>query len=266
MLSGKAPLALNTSPEAAFRSDRTLLRFASPETVTNAFLHCEERKVDKAGCISFMGKKYEVGLTFIGCTVDVIYDPTATDELTIEYKGHAPFKVKELVIGERTGKRPGLPEHLRQKAPESSRLLAAAGKKHQQKREEIIPAVSYRVVRKGMKQMFESFYGFARTPFSRDIPTDHLYPSVMLEETIGRLEYAAERQLFAVLTGDSGTGKTTAIRRFKDSLNPSRFMVMYLADSSSLPGTFTRACWNNWAVRPGSIAEMPSASCTGKSN
>jgi len=143
--------ALNTSPEAAFRSDRTLLRFASPETVTNAFLHCEERKVDKAGCISFMGKKYEVGLTFIGCTVDVIYDPTATDELTIEYKGHAPFKVKELVIGERTGKRPGLPEHLRQKAPESSRLLAAAGKKHQQKREEIIPAVSYRVVRKGDK-------------------------------------------------------------------------------------------------------------------
>ena len=60
--------------------------------------------------------------------------------------------------------------------------------------------------------MFESFYGFTRTPFTRDIPTDQLYPSVMLEETIGRLEYAAERQLFAVLTGDSGTGKTTAIR------------------------------------------------------
>lgn len=86
--------------------------------------------------------------------------------------------------------------------------------------------------------MFESFYGFARTPFSRDIPTDHLYPSVMLEETIGRLEYAAERQLFAVLTGDSGTGKTTAIRRFKDSLNPSRFMVMYLADSKLTPRHF----------------------------
>jgi len=32
-----------------------------------AFLHCEERKVDKAGCISFTGKKYEVSLPFIGC-------------------------------------------------------------------------------------------------------------------------------------------------------------------------------------------------------
>ena len=65
------------------------------------------------------------------------------------FRSHAPFKVKQLVIGERTGKRPRLPEHFKQEVPESSRLLTAAGKKHQQKREEIIPAVSYRVVRKG---------------------------------------------------------------------------------------------------------------------
>lgn len=42
----------------------------------------------------------------------------------------------------------------------------------------------------------------------------------MLEETLGRLNYAAERQLFAVITGDCGTGKTTTIRRFKDVLDP----------------------------------------------
>jgi hypothetical protein len=52
------------SPEAAYRSDRMPLRFADPETLANAFLHCETCKVDKSGCISFMGKKYEVGLTF----------------------------------------------------------------------------------------------------------------------------------------------------------------------------------------------------------
>ena len=49
--------------------------------------------------------------------------------------------------------------------------------------------------------MFESFYGLERTPFSRDIPTDQLYQSHMLEETLGRLEYTAQRQMFAVLTG-----------------------------------------------------------------
>ena len=86
--------------------------------------------------------------------------------------------------------------------------------------------------------MFEKFHGLSRTPFSRDIPTDQLYRSIMLEETLGRLEYAAERQLFAVVTGDCGTGKTTTIRRFKDMLNPSKFTLMYLADSKLTPRHF----------------------------
>jgi len=86
--------------------------------------------------------------------------------------------------------------------------------------------------------MFETFYGLARTPFSRAIPTDQLYPSVMLEEILSRLEYAAERQLFAVITGDCGTGKTTSIRRFNDMLDTARFKVMYLADSNLTPRHF----------------------------
>lgn len=86
--------------------------------------------------------------------------------------------------------------------------------------------------------MFETFYGLSRTPFSRDIPTDQLYQSLMLEETLGRLVYAAERQLFAVVTGDCGTGKTTAVRRFKDFLDEAKFTVMYLADSKLTPRHF----------------------------
>jgi general secretion pathway protein A len=86
--------------------------------------------------------------------------------------------------------------------------------------------------------MFEQFYEFTNTPFSRDIPTEKLYPSVMMEETLGRLQHAAERQLFAVVTGDCGTGKTTTIRRLKDCLDSSRFMMMYLADSKLTPRHF----------------------------
>lgn len=86
--------------------------------------------------------------------------------------------------------------------------------------------------------MFESFYGLSRTPFTRDIPTEELYESVMLDETLGRLEYAAERQLFAVITGDCGTGKTTTIRRFAETLDPARFKIMYLSDSKLTPRHF----------------------------
>src|SRR5574344_2972029 len=91
---------------------------------------------------------------------------------------------------------------------------------------------------KGAAKMFEPFYALSHTPFSRDIATDQLYSSIMLEEILGRLEYAAQRQLFAVITGDCGTGKTTIIRKFKDYLDSSQYLVMYLADSQLTPRHF----------------------------
>lgn len=138
----------NKSPDMAYRSDKKALKFISPETLANAFLHCAERKVDKAGCISFMGKKYEVGLSFIGCKVDVVYDPADTSQLTIEYDGHTPWTAKLLVIGEKTGSRPKLPQHMQKQPATSSRLLAAAEAQNKERKAIQLPAVSYRTVRK----------------------------------------------------------------------------------------------------------------------
>lgn len=139
-------LADGKSPETAYRSDKKPQKFIDPDIIAQAFLHCEERKVDKAGCISFEGQKYEVGLPFIGCTVDVVYDPADTNELTIECEGYKPWKAKKLVIGERAGQRPKLPEHLSTEKTEFSRLLKAAKKKNDQRIEQYMPAVSYRNV------------------------------------------------------------------------------------------------------------------------
>jgi len=83
--------------------------------------------------------------------------------------------------------------------------------------------------------MFESFYGLSRSPFARDLPPPELYDSPSLQETLGRLTYAAQRQWFAVLTGDSGTGKTTTIRRLAEELDPVRFQLLYLSDSKLTP-------------------------------
>jgi putative transposase len=137
-------LANNWSPETTFRSDKKAMRFVEPEILANAFLHCETRKVDKSGCISFMDRKYEVGLPFIGNTVDVVYDPADISELTIEYEGHAPWTVRELVIGERAGKRPPLPAHLGPQPAEASRLLTAAENRSHERYKHQAPAVSYR--------------------------------------------------------------------------------------------------------------------------
>lgn len=86
--------------------------------------------------------------------------------------------------------------------------------------------------------MFEVFYGMENTPFSRDVPTNQLYDSPPMQEILGRLKYAAERQLFAVLTGDCGTGKTTTIRKFVDRLDHGNFQLLYLSDSKLTPRHF----------------------------
>lgn len=141
-------LANNISPENAYRIDSKPIKYLGPEIIAISFLHCEERKVDKAGCISFEGVKYEVGLSFIGCKVDVIYDPSDISEITIEYDGQASFRAKKLVIGERAGKRPQLPEHLLPVKAEESRLLKQATKQNEKRKKIQAPAVSYRCIGK----------------------------------------------------------------------------------------------------------------------
>lgn len=86
--------------------------------------------------------------------------------------------------------------------------------------------------------MFESFYGMRNTPFSRDTPPQELYRSAMLDEMLERLEYAAERQLFVVVTGECGTGKTTTIRRFTATLDAAKYKLLYLSDSKLTPRHF----------------------------
>ena len=84
----------------------------------------------------------------------------------------------------------------------------------------------------------DEFYGFAHMPFSRSIPTDKLYRGNEIDELIDRLKFVADRQLFAVVTGDSGTGKTTILRCFNDALVDKSYKVLYIADSKLTPRVF----------------------------
>jgi len=86
--------------------------------------------------------------------------------------------------------------------------------------------------------MYEAFFEMAHTPFVRNIPTGELYESPYVEEVLGRLSYAADRQLFAVLTADAGCGKSTIIRKFTQSLPDDEYILLYLSDSKLTPRWF----------------------------
>ena len=86
--------------------------------------------------------------------------------------------------------------------------------------------------------MYETFYGMARSPFVRDVPVAELYESPAMAEALGRLFYAADRQLFAVVTADAGCGKSTLVRRFAAGLPKEEYIFLYLSDSRLTPRWF----------------------------
>jgi len=85
---------------------------------------------------------------------------------------------------------------------------------------------------------FEAFFGFTGTPFSRDIPVKELLETDGFKELQGRLNHITRRQAFGVFTGDAGTGKTTAIRRFCQGLDTNKYRVLYISDSGLTPRNF----------------------------
>lgn len=137
--------SLDTTPEIAYKSSKAPLRFLPPATIASAFMRCETRKVDKSGCISFGGKKYEAGSLLAGQSVNVVYDPSCTETITIEHE-HAgiSFQAQELKIGTHTGPRPKLPKSMTLAIPETSRLLDEKEKRYHARQEVVRRAISYK--------------------------------------------------------------------------------------------------------------------------
>ena len=89
--------------------------------------------------------------------------------------------------------------------------------------------------------MYRSFFEMERMPFVRDVPMQELYESPAMSEALGRLAYAADRQLFAVITAEAGCGKSTLLRRFSGSLSKDEYLFLYLSDSKLTPRWFYKS-------------------------
>jgi len=99
--------------------------------------------------------------------------------------------------------------------------------------------------------MYETFFGMKNTPFSRNVPADSLYESDAMADALGRLSYAADRQLFAVVTADAGCGKSTLIRKFSESLPRDKYILLYLSDSKLTPRWFYKGMLDQLGLEAG---------------
>lgn len=71
------------------------------------------------------------------------------------------------------------------------------------------------------------------------------------QEVRFRLNYLAETKGFGLLTGSPGLGKTTALRTFAASLNPSKYKVVYTGLSTLTVMEFYRSLAEGFGEAPG---------------
>jgi len=76
--------------------------------------------------------------------------------------------------------------------------------------------------------MIEARFGLKARPFDKSIGSRDLYAWPGLEELEARLDMAKRSRGIMLLTGEPGTGKTVALRRFVDSLNAEHYLPIYL--------------------------------------
>ena len=82
-------------------------------------------------------------------------------------------------------------------------------------------------------------YGLEFNPFIKN-SKEILVSTSEYKETLFRLDYLAKTKGFGLLTGAPGRGKTTTIRTWASSLNPSLYKVVYSSLSTLTPNDFYR--------------------------
>jgi len=86
--------------------------------------------------------------------------------------------------------------------------------------------------------MYEAYFHLTSTPFTRGLPPEQLLSTPAMQEVGARLDYTARERRFAVLTGEVGVGKSTALRAFLARLPVTRYTPLYVTDSQLTPRNF----------------------------
>ncbi|MGA2118770.1 MAG: AAA family ATPase [Bryobacteraceae bacterium] len=76
--------------------------------------------------------------------------------------------------------------------------------------------------------MVEAFFGFKKTPFGDSPDPKQLFPSQARNQAKARLQFLADHHGAGLLTGEVGSGKSTAARTFTAALNPNLYKVLHL--------------------------------------
>lgn len=88
--------------------------------------------------------------------------------------------------------------------------------------------------------MFRQFFGMKENPFLKELDINNCFEGSDLLELRSRFKYIQSTRGIFVLIGEPGTGKSTALREFKNSLNPGLYKCCYFTLSTVSVADFYR--------------------------
>lgn len=100
-------------------------------------------------------------------------------------------------------------------------------------------------MRKEKKMLnYRSYYGFKKEPFSQEIKTEELYQTATLQAFTERFLYAINIAAVSVVTGEVGSGKSTALRYASEKLlHPSMYKIIsVIANTGSVIEILRQIC------------------------
>jgi type II secretory pathway predicted ATPase ExeA len=83
-----------------------------------------------------------------------------------------------------------------------------------------------------MDKIMRAFFGFKKEPFASDLLLDEMLKTPELLSVRERFDYALSIGAMALLTGEIGSGKSTALRYAMGQLHPSEYLLFYVTAAS----------------------------------
>jgi type II secretory pathway predicted ATPase ExeA len=83
-----------------------------------------------------------------------------------------------------------------------------------------------------LETQLRAFFGFKQLPFRKDFTQGEYFPTTACGKTLKHLRYLVDRKGIGTLVCPPGTGKSTVLRVFMDSLARTAFTVCYVAHTT----------------------------------
>ena len=83
-----------------------------------------------------------------------------------------------------------------------------------------------------MKSTYRQFFALHKEPFTADIARKDILVTPVLGALEERLRYALRLGAIALVTGEIGSGKSTALRYCVGGLHPSEYRILFVTASS----------------------------------